>query len=637
MSGFFKNSLSFKINAGLVVVLILIISSFSGLEIYNQYASTSQKLQRFINEVVDRVTNSTAQYLWTLDEESLEKYLIAEMSNQNLEAILARTKSQELEFAVGKGRNEKWEPVSIENTKGVSATLVKIAQVKVNDLVVGEVEVHVTDRFFKQELGNHIQSIFIQLAVLLTVSGLALAWLLSRYVITPVTTLMHTVEKISGGSLQEPIDTSREDEIGRLAKSFQVLRDAINNKISELNTEIVERKQAQSETLKTSSFLDNIINSMPSILIGVNPKYEITHWNLAASNETGISQEDAVGKKADDVFPMISRLKEKIESAMESREVVNLEKMDCIYSEKQTFVDVTLFPLVANGINGAVIRIDDVTETTRLQEVMVQTEKMMSVGGLAAGMAHEINNPLSAILQSIQNIRLSIDPERPKAKKLADEMNIDLVNVRKYLEKRKVILFMDAIHESGTRAAKIVADMLAFSRRSESKMAPNDLNTAIDQTIQLAATDFSMKKMYDFRHIDVVKEYQSDLPPVICNITEIQQVLLNLFGNAAQAMYQLKETTGRIPRIRIKTSMDGSHLRITVTDNGPGIDEEVKKRIFEPFFTTKQEGVGTGLGLSVSYFIITNNHKGRIQVESKLNEGTTFTIHLPVSKLEDVS
>ncbi|MCP4755837.1 MAG: PAS domain S-box protein [Proteobacteria bacterium] len=272
----------------------------------------------------------------------------------------------------------------------------------------------------------------------------------------------------------------------------------------------------------------------------------------------------------------------------------------------------------------------DVTERKRAQELMIQTEKMMSVGGLAAGMAHEINNPLGGIFQSIQNTERRLSPDFEKNLPVAEECGIDLHSLQMYLEKREIVGFLADIKEAAGRAAKIIRNMLRFSRKSESKFVPADLAKLLDQIVELAGNDYDLKKSYDFRNVEISREYEPGMKAVPCTKTEIGQVVLNLLRNSAQAAMEAK--LPQRMRITLRTKTDGDMVRIEVADNGPGMEEAVRKRIFEPFFTTKPIGEGTGLGLSVSYMIITANHQGSIEVESELGKGTCFIIRLPLER-----
>jgi len=285
-------------------------------------------------------------------------------------------------------------------------------------------------------------------------------------------------------------------------------------------------------------------------------------------------------------------------------------------------------PLSSEGAGRAVIRIDDITEQVRIENIMMQTEKMMMVGGLAAGMAHEINNPLGAIMQNAQNIERRISPAIEANHEAAREVGISLDLVRAYLDKRGILDFVSHIREAGSRSSKIITSMLHFSRKSESRIEKADLAVTVDRVLELAANDYDLKKRYDFKHIRLIREYDPGLPPVAITVLEIEQVILNIIKNAAQAM--AGTDLQREPRITLRTRRVGPLALIEIEDNGPGMDEKIRHRIFEPFFTTKAVGVGTGLGLSLSYAIITNNHQGSIQAWSEPGAGARFTICLPI-------
>jgi PAS domain S-box-containing protein len=270
----------------------------------------------------------------------------------------------------------------------------------------------------------------------------------------------------------------------------------------------------------------------------------------------------------------------------------------------------------------------DVTETIKMQEVMVQTEKMMSVGGLAAGMAHEINNPLSGILQGIQVVQRRLQADSPRNQELAARAGCSLDSIRQFLEERDVLATLQDVRDSGIRAAKIVSNMLEFSRK-ESGKSSTSIHAIIDRAVELCSNDYDLKKNYDFRKIHIERDYDLSIPLVPCTANQIEQVLMNLLRNAAQAMADRGSDAPR-PRIVLRTFLEDDLDRIEVEDNGPGMAESVRKRIFEPFFTTKAPGIGTGLGLSVSYFIISSSHQGTIHVESTHRSGSKFVIRLPV-------
>ncbi len=396
-----------------------------------------------------------------------------------------------------------------------------------------------------------------------------------------------------------------------------------------ISTDITERKQAENELRQLRNYLDNVIDSMPSALIGLDAEGKITRWNHEAERLSGLSSKEATGCLLNSVLPQFSVQLEKVHQAIKQRQVQDSARVSYAEDGRNVFKEVTVYPLVANGIEGAVLRVDDVTERVQIEEMMIQTEKMMSVGGLAAGMAHEINNPLGIMIQAVQNIERRVSQEIPANVRVAEECGTTVAVIKCYLEKRMVLTMIEDIREAGARAAKIVANMLQFSRRSESATQYANIPELIDQTIELAANDYDLKKKFDFRHIDIKREYASDLPEIKLVVTEFEQVILNLLKNSAQAMAEQKDID-RKPQISIRVEKDMDSVHISLQDNGPGMEKNVCKRVFEPFFTTKPVGSGTGLGLSVSYMIITNNHKGSMEVESVVGEGTVFRISLPL-------
>ncbi len=397
-----------------------------------------------------------------------------------------------------------------------------------------------------------------------------------------------------------------------------------------ISVDITERKQNEEELRQLRNYLNNVIDSMPSALIGLDTTGRITRWNREAEALSGLSFEEARGGFLADILPQFAAQIEQVQEAIRERQVKETNKLNYNRDGVNCFKNVTIYPLIANGIEGAVLRVDDVTERVQIEEMMVQTEKMMSVGGLAAGMAHEINNPLGIMIQAVQNIKRRVSLELPANQRVADELGASLAIIHDYLEKRMVLSMVDDIYNAGNRAAKIVSNMLQFSRRSESAMQYSEVTLLIEQTVELASNDYDLKKKYDFRHLNIVREYEPDLPQVKLVVTEFEQVILNLLKNAAQA-FAVKEMGEEKPTITLRVHHDDGFIRIEVADNGPGMPEEVRKRVFEPFFTTKPVGSGTGLGLSVSYMIITNNHKGSMEVESTPGKGSLFSIRLPVA------
>jgi signal transduction histidine kinase len=368
----------------------------------------------------------------------------------------------------------------------------------------------------------------------------------------------------------------------------------------------------------------------------------VMHWNAAAQLCTGLELVGVKGRVLNKVFPLLGSRWKEICGAVAARSSLTLQirsaRRICVLEEEPVIgrevdaakvYEVQVFPLpLAEG--GAVLRLDDITERMKVQEVLVQTEKIMSVGGLAAGMAHEINNPLGAILQGIQNVRRRLSADLPANLEAADAVQCDLAALNRYMRHRGIDRMLDGMGEAGKRAAEIVTNMLEFARSADLSHSGVFINQIVDKALSLIDNDYSLDKRYDFRKIRVVREYEGDLPMISCSRIGIEQVLVNLLRNAAQAMYAYEGPAAWVPEIRVRTYESDGSVCIEVQDNGPGMTETQSRRVFEPFYTTKPSGEGTGLGLSVSHFIITSGHNGSFSVESAPGKGASFRICLPV-------
>jgi len=304
--------------------------------------------------------------------------------------------------------------------------------------------------------------------------------------------------------------------------------------------------------------------------------------------------------------------------------------------------DITIYPVEDNGVvTGHVVSINDTTElraTTQelekayaeLKEAQLQIfqqEKMASIGQLAAGVAHEINNPMGFISSNLGTLNKYIDrlaefiaAGDKSLTTYADSEAADQINdLRKRLKIDYIMedarQLIDESQDGAGRVRRIVQDLKSFSRVDQAECALINLNESLETTINIAWNEI--------KYVATLNREFGDIPEILCFPQQLNQVFLNLLVNAAHALGERQGT------ITIRTWGEGTDVLVSVTDTGCGIPEEIRKRIFEPFFTTKEVGKGTGLGLSISYEII-RKHGGEIQVESEVGSGTTFTVRLPV-------
>tara|TARA_B100000745_G_scaffold231055_1_gene155093 strand:+ start:5935 stop:8046 length:2112 start_codon:yes stop_codon:yes gene_type:complete len=480
--------------------------------------------------------------------------------------------------------------------------------------VIGKTDFHldwsVNDRHYLREMQERFvasEQVSIEIERAFEVRGIGqqmLRWRLTKFESNGESYILGVIENITGIKRSEnQVRALNQDLVKQLAKA----------------------NRAELEIKQVKNHLSNIIDSMPSVLVAIDLDGTVTQWNRQATYHCQLEKDEAVGQSLIAIMPELEPHASLIEQALKEQATQKVERVKASVGERNMILNIMVYPLISQEVSGAVVRIDDVTSQVRLEDMMVQTEKMMSVGGLAAGMAHEINNPLGGILQGMQTVRRRLSDRLPKNAEVADELGFEMHQLNRYLEERGINRFFDNIVEAGERAASIVDNMLNFSRKNRESGQLYDVNKLLDTSIELAAKDFDMKKRFDFRNIELIREYGSELPRIPLNSGEIVQVLLNLLKNAAQAMQKTEH-----PSIHVSTRQNHGYIDIVIQDNGPGMSDEIRKRVFEPFYTTKGVGDGTGLGLSVSYFIIHNNHKGKIDLDTKPGDGAKFTISLPI-------
>ena len=395
------------------------------------------------------------------------------------------------------------------------------------------------------------------------------------------------------------------------------------------------------------AFAQDVIETLSSALWVVDPNCSVRFANPAAAAIVGISAPELVGLPVARFFPDLASADNPILRTLEHRERSSGGELMLRRDDGRVIpIGLASAPLasVDGTPGGAVVIFQDLTEIKQLERQALQVEKMASIAQLAAGVAHEINNPmgfihanlcqlteyvgdLSRVWERVETLRKTAgtprpDPEAVRGAARALEELVDEVDA--------AFLFDDlgkAIQESlegAERVRTIVQDLRAFSHQDTSERAATDVNKALDSTANIVWT------MAD-RAVRLVKDY-GELPPVSAYPVLLKQVFMNLLLNAYQAIESRAEhDTGYRGEIRLRTELAEGGVRVTVTDNGAGIPPEIQQRIFDPFFTTREIGVGKGLGLSTSFNLV-ERHGGTLAAESELGAGSSFVIWLPVEE-----
>ncbi len=368
------------------------------------------------------------------------------------------------------------------------------------------------------------------------------------------------------------------------------------------NALLYRQAHARAEELeRLKTFNENIVQSIKVGVMVLDPEGRVRSWNHSLEDINGVKANEAIRRHVDELFPSsfvsaLEQARERVEEAGEpiaSAYRVGLRSRDGV----DRVVNMTAAPLRGDrGQFATVVIVDDATDATELESQLRQSDRLASIGLLAAGVAHEVNTPLAGISSYVQMLQRKLpesDPRRP---------------------------ILEKIEKQTFRASSIVNNLLNFSRQQASEMQPVDINAVVNETLTLAELPLSKRKV----RVETVLD--ETLPQAWGDPGKLQQVLMNLVLNARDSM----PSGGNL---NIRTARQNGEIVLEVADTGAGIPKDQIHKIYDPFFTTKGTGRGTGLGLSVTYGII-QEHRGTITVRSESGSGTCFRVALPVAAAE---
>ncbi len=383
-------------------------------------------------------------------------------------------------------------------------------------------------------------------------------------------------------------------------QNITAVRDAQGHiaQIRGLMLDVTEQKSFQSQLQRERDFNQKILNTTQSMILVLDTAGLISYANRRCY-EAGYREDELIGHRLVDWVEPSHRkdFEAALETTANGQQVENLELQVRRSDGSMGHFSISLSPMrdEQSAVNSVVVVMTDITDAVLLQAKLAHSERMATIGRLVSGVAHEVNNPLAAILGFTDLLLENPDVPAPAREDL------------------QIIL------QETQRTKDIVQDLLSFARQRPVQREPVQVNAVLRQTIKLRSYDFAS------HGVEVTEEFDETLEPAMGDAQQLQQVFLNILNNA----YDAVQETGRRGRIEIRTQRGGNSVQVVVTDNGTGIADP--QHIFDPFYTTKQPGKGTGLGLSICYGIV-RAHGGEIQCWNNAETGgSTFVVRIPLA------
>ncbi len=459
--------------------------------------------------------------------------------------------------------------------------------VKYNGVIVIDFDLRESAAHVEQDIYKGIL-VFIPSSIIM---GFVMILLSKTLVVKRLNKAIEKMKSFKEGDYNASIPLEGNDEITGLEESFNEMAVMVRQRDSEKNELILKVSQTSKEWQET---FDNITD-----LISIHDKdFNIIKCNAAFAKHMGLEPEEIINRKCYEVFHDICA---PVKSCPHSRTLGILAPVTEDVSDPRTSKTfrVSTFPYYSleNDFIGTVHIAKDVTEEREKEARLIMNERLTSLGRMASGIAHEINNPLAAIAGCAEGLSIRVNQKR---------FDIDFFNN-----------YLQIIMEEIIRCKNITSGMLSFVRESIDEKRYLNIQDTLDKTLEVIG--FQGR----FRNVGITKKYQDNFPDILGCEGELRQVFLAIITNALDAM----EDCGTLT---VETGLNEDDLVVKISDTGAGMSQEHYSRIFDPFFTTKSEKRGTGLGLSIAAKIIAN-HKGSIEVSTKEGEGATFTVNLPVS------
>jgi len=670
----FKNSLATKLLMVTFSLYFVVTLTVTLLHIGAEYFQSRNYIQQELGVIQQSYIPSLAQSLWDFDLEQIHATSVGLLRFSAIKGVQIKNEQGKLISGAGLVLNDAGDAVEVDSTGHLKDKVIPIALFLIKspirnlyeenkDAILGEMILYSSEEIIWERVKLGLYFIIGNAIVKTAALWLLFFWAFRQFLGKPLAKATQLTQDVNFNNLEGLLVNWGIK--GR--NELKQLEDAFNAMLQKLNHTLTERQQAEDSLRESDTnlrqlkhYLDNIINSMPSTLIGLDADENVTLWNLQAEKETNIQSVEAIGKPLSRVYPAILDQKSKIQQSLETNKVLIAEQIEDSTQEELRYRDMTFYPLVAEGTQGVVLRIDDVTHKVQLehltletrereireqeqlryqkeieetndelkstinhlegtQKKLVQSEKMAALGRLVTGVAHEINTPLGIGITGSTYIRHRVEKINKSFKKLEMKQK-DFEN------------FLEVITET---SISVETSLLQVA-----ELVENFKQVSSDQA-SFIKKEFNLSSYLETILSSLSSQLDEDEYPTIVMNCEHDLTIYSYPGAFLQVISHLVQNTfthgfekGRPGTITFDVTQEKENLIVQYNDNGCGISEENLSKIFDPFFTT-QRGTGmVGLGLHIAYNLVHDKLGGSIRCESTLKEGTTFTLVLPM-KVED--
>jgi len=594
-------SLLFQLSGFVLITTVLVLALFAGYRYQQQSKQLDAELMSLLEANTGFLATSLQVPIYNYDLHAAEAICEAVIQAKEVVSVsIENVTNVNLAFV----KNDQGEVQRTKSPLIASEILWRSENITHKGKNIGVVRVGVTKKYRNESISSTLKLIVIQIIVLAFLLAVPLILLLRYRFVIPIQQLTSVSSSIASGDLEQAVISYRNDELGELAKTFSIMQESIKEKIKDLNNEVAERKQAEYTLRSLRNYLSNIIDSMPSILIGVESDGNVTQWNAEAVRVTGVSEKEALGKSLDQSFPRLSKEMDIVRVAIKLGQKQTVRERQYRQDGRARYEDMIIYPLMANGVEGAVIRLDDITEKIANEIALRRAQKMEAVGHLTGGIAHDFNNILGVVMGNLQLLKRSV---------------VDAAALER----------IESALKGTLRGAEITRKLLRFSRLEPQEAKLTLIHKVVETVRELLAKSLTVS-------IEVQTHFPENLWPVMVDPGDLGDAILNLSLNAKDAMPNggnlvIEAANKVLDEIYVSHnpgSTPGEFVMLSVSDNGTGMTEEVKEKVLEPFFTTKGPGKGTGLGLSMVYGFIRRSG-GHLKIYSELGQGTTFQLFFP--------